>query len=135
VITPPAGQAFIDWRPAPPEQLEDRLHPIDAAARARVARAAAAWHRFHMANPQVWELFERFSLALAATGRRGGARLVWERMRWELITTTRGAVEFKLNDHFPPFYARLFLERHPELAGFFETRTALADGAPLEAAS
>lgn len=119
---------------APALPLPAREEPAPAAgdaAREHAERAARAWRAFHNANPQVWDLFERFALELVAAGRRhAGARMIWERMRWEILLTTRGDVEFKLNDHWPPFYARLFLEQHPELGDFFETRTALADAAP-----
>lgn len=85
----------------------------------------AAFEAFHAENPRVWELFERFTLEAVRAGgsRRIGARMVWERIRWE----TRVAVDLaggspKLNDHHVPYFSRLFLDRHPELGQVFETR-------------
>lgn len=87
----------------------------------------AEWQRFHRENPEVWAMFVRFTLeALAAIKRqraqpaagatgaaRIGARMVWERMRWECSV---GAVSqpFRLNDHLVPYYARHFVETHAE---------------------
>lgn len=100
---------------------------LDFDPRRRDAREA--FYRFHADNPEVWTLFERFALEAADAGAsRIGARLVWERLRWEgLVRATRGGEPFKLNDHLVPFYARLFLQRHPEHAGLLETRRAVAD--------
>lgn len=81
-----------------------------------------AWEQFDHDNPQVWELFERFTLeAIHGGARRLGARLVWERMRWysRVESTDR---TFKLNNNYPQFYARKFLEHHPEHAGCFQLR-------------
>lgn len=84
-----------------------------------------AFRAFHLRNPHVYSLFERFALEAASAGREKiGARLIWERMRWYLRfeTTDRAERGLKLNDHYPPYYARMFLRRHPELEGFFELR-------------
>lgn len=81
-----------------------------------------AWAEFHKANPSVYAAFERFALEALARRHRIGARMIWERMRWELLLSTRGGGEFKLNDHYTPFYARLFMREHPEHAGCFEVR-------------
>lgn len=89
-----------------------------------------AWHKFHRENPRVWFLFERFALeALRSCGsRRIGARMVWERIRWE----TRVAVDLpgdspKLNDHLVPYYAREFVRVHPRHAGAFELRALASE--------
>lgn len=91
---------------------------LDLGSYARETR----WREFHESNPHVYEMFSRFAMELVAAGRkRIGARLVWERMRWETMIVTTDA-EPKLNDHWPPFYARLFMKDHPELGQVFETR-------------
>ena len=105
---------------------EQRVMDFDPKRRVR----REDFYRFHAENAHVWELFESFALELAAAGAvRIGARLVWERLRWEGIvsTSSRWSGPFKLNDHLVPFYARLFLQRHPEHADLFETRRAAAD--------
>lgn len=80
--------------------------------------AALAYHAEH---PEVFELFERFALQIAAAGRRHyGAKSVFERIRWHAAIS--GGEDFKLNNNFTALYARWFHEQHPELAGFFRTR-------------
>lgn len=98
--------------------------------------ARERWEQFHAENPEVWRTFERLALEAyramrARRGRRSsllGARLVWERMRWHDLTERPSDVTpWKLNDHYPPFYARLFHERHPELGQVFELRRIRPD--------
>jgi hypothetical protein len=84
-----------------------------------------AWRDFHAEHPDVFAMFERFTLeALAGLGtKRLGARMVWERMRWDTtVATNLAGAAWKLNDHHVPFYARLFMERHPLRGRVFETR-------------
>jgi hypothetical protein len=89
----------------------------------------ARFDAFHADHPQVWKLFLRFVKEAMVSGRRKfGARMIWERMRWFSTIETKGD-DFKLNDHYPPFYARLFMETYPQYAGFFEIREkATCDG-------
>jgi hypothetical protein len=69
-------------------------------------------------------MFCRFTRQAINAGRtRFGARMVWERMRWyTMIEAKDEAFNFKLNDHYPPYYARLFMEENPRYEGFFELR-------------
>lgn len=91
----------------------------DPDPESRLHRAAL---EFHAKNPHVWEMFKRYSLEAARANRgKFGARLIWERMRWYMRFETTDK-DYKLNDHHPPYYARWFMEQHPEYAGFFETR-------------
>lgn len=80
------------------------------------------WMKFHKANPLVWKLFERYALEAINSGRRHySARTIMERVRWHAEVTTKGG-SFKLNNNHVPYYARLFIQTHPEHADFFETR-------------
>lgn len=82
---------------------------------------------FHRSNPKVYKLFRRFALEAKDLGRkRFGARFIWERMRWYIRIETRND-NFKLNDHFPPFYARKLMKDIPAMRGFFELRPSVAD--------
>lgn len=83
----------------------------------------AAFEKFHKANPDVWELFLEFAFVAINRGRKVGARLIGERIRWQkLIVIRRTEKKFKLNNNHLPFYARKFVERFPEHAGLFEIR-------------
>jgi hypothetical protein len=78
---------------------------------------------FHEANPEVWELFERFCLEMIEAGKSDfGAPVVWERIRWEVSLETRGNEPYRLPNIHRPLYARMFQERHPELAHHIATR-------------
>lgn len=85
---------------------------------------------FHTANPDVYQLFERFTNeALDAGLTKIGAKFVWERIRWEiLIGTTRAGFcvatrrNLKLNNNFTAWYARLYMAKNPSRIGCFERR-------------
>lgn len=79
---------------------------------------------FHMANPQVFEELKRLALQATAKGhRRLGMKMLWEVLRWNrLMRTTDPDSEFKLNNNLHSRYARLLMERVPELVGIFELR-------------
>lgn len=93
--------------------IEQALAGIDPATRA----AFLSWHRN---NPQVWTEFERFALEAANRGRRIGAKAVAERVRWESEIVRNE--EFKIDNSFVSYYARIFAAKYPQHAGFFEFR-------------
>jgi hypothetical protein len=75
---------------------------------------------FHKANPDIYDLFERFTFeAIAAGMTKLGAKFVFERIRWEVAVTTVGAGycvatkrPFKLSNNFTAYYSRLFMARN-----------------------
>ena len=79
---------------------------------------------FHAAHPHVYAAFRRFAGELLAAGwTRGSARMIGERMRWELaLAVDRGPGQPRLNDHLWPRYARLLMAEDARFAGFFELR-------------
>lgn len=81
-----------------------------------------AFWRFHAENPYVYELICRFVDEAIGKGRRKlSMKLLFERIRWYVSIETSGP-DFKLNNNFTAYYARLWLHEHPERPGFFETR-------------
>lgn len=117
---PPARTPLFEAPPTPPPPS-----PAAPAPRGRKISHQEHWRRFHEANPQVYEALLR--LARHAKSRRPGAhvgiRLLWERLRWEIfVELAPTAGEPRLNDHHCPFYARLLMDREPDLRGLFETR-------------
>ncbi len=79
---------------------------------------------FHRANPQVYRELVRFAREARNYGKRVlGIRLLWERVRWELMIVTRDEnSSFKFNDHYHSRYARLLMDREPDLRGMFRIR-------------
>jgi hypothetical protein len=88
----------------------------------------ADFERFHAENPHVYRLFEQFAIQAAGRRPRFSARTILHRIRWYTSVETDDPTGLKINDHWSPFYARLFEAAHPHHAGFFEKRTAAADG-------
>lgn len=81
------------------------------------------FERYDRENPQVWRMFCRFTHEAINAGRaRFSAKMVFERLRWYTTVETRGDDGFKLNNNYHAFYARKFMEHHPQHDGLFETR-------------
>jgi hypothetical protein len=75
----------------------------------------------------VW-LFEELALQIASKGwPRYSARAILHRIRWH-YHIEKGNREFKCNNNWTPRMARWFMERHPQLGEFFETREQRDDG-------
>lgn len=87
----------------------------------------SAFQRYHAENPQIYRLLLRFALEAKQAGRiRLGIKMLYERVRWHTTVETHGD-EFKLNNNYHAYYARLLMQQEPTLRGFFETRKAKAD--------
>ena len=89
------------------------------------SRNEEAFRAFHKANPHVIELVIREARNLRDRSGldRGAIGTVWEHLRWlYAVKTERAESDFNLNDHHRAYYARLAMQRAPDLAGFFETR-------------
>lgn len=81
------------------------------------------WWRWHRENPEVYEMFERFTREAISHGhKRLSAWLIVNRIRWETSVVTKGE-DFKVSNDFIAYYARLFMALNPEFAGFFVTKT------------
>lgn len=89
---------------------------------------AARFEEFHRQNPRVYSTLVR--LAREWVNDHGlktlGIRMLWEVARWELIKATR-STDYKLNDHYTGYYARLIMRRERDLDGLFELRASAAD--------
>ena len=87
-----------------------------------------AFLKFHRDNPEVFNLFWKFSAqALKSKRKRFGARMIGERMRWYTTIETDDP-DFKLNNNHLPYYARLLMLMMPSIYGeFFERRDAHFD--------
>lgn len=77
---------------------------------------------FHEANPQVYRAIREIALDLKKRNvRKAGMKAIFERLRWIYRLQTQGE-EYRLNNNYTAFYARMLMDREPELDGFFEVR-------------
>jgi hypothetical protein len=80
------------------------------------------WYRYHKTNPEVWNLFQEYTLQVIARGyQHYSSKTIIERIRWHHEVETKGEI-FKINNNYTAYYARLFMANHPEHEGFFRTR-------------
>lgn len=78
---------------------------------------------FHSEHPTVYKLFEKFALQLINNGHEKlGAKMIIERIRWEMSTQSKDAAGFKINNNYTCYYSRLFIKNHPEHSEKFEFR-------------
>ncbi len=100
------------------------LTPVRKPARSSRER----FERFHKENPHVFDLFKRFAFqALASNRGRFSGRTIIHRIRWYTRVETDDPTGFKINDHWSPYYVRMFVAEFSEHEGFFEMRRAIAD--------
>lgn len=95
-----------------------RKDQIESAARA-----------FHEENPEVWRWFCRFTRQAMSRGfKKYSAYAIFERIRWETdVPDVDGNSTFKLNNNYRPYYARWFMEQHPDAEGFFRIRALTSE--------
>lgn len=73
-------------------------------------------------------LFEELTFSAIRAGRkRYSSDAILHRIRWH-YQIERGDDQFKCNDHWTAKLSRWFMEKHPEHAGFFETRRSPHEG-------
>lgn len=100
-----------------------------ATSTTRADQLFAAFAKFHRENPEVWNLFERYTLATIDAGHSNySANAVFERIRWHVDIETSGGSALKLNNNFRCFYARLFHAAYPHYAGYFRNRRRASEG-------
>lgn len=92
-----------------------------------------AWERFHADNPHVYARLVALARRWreARPGSRLGIAVLFERLRWDLAMETTGE-PLKLNNNYKSLYARLMMDREPDLDGLFETRRLRADGSEID---
>ena len=78
---------------------------------------------FHIKYPQVYLLFEKFAMQLIAAGHEKlGAKMIMERIRWEISTGSKDDDGFKINNNYTAYYSREFIKHHPQYMERFEFR-------------
>jgi hypothetical protein len=95
---------------------------FEAANDNQVALERPESEAYHQANPEVYELIKRFTFQVIAAGfEHYSITSIYERVRWHTMVETSGD-PFKINNNHRAYYARKFMEDHPEHRGFFRTR-------------
>lgn len=89
---------------------------------------AAAFEEFNKANPHVYRTLVRLAREwVNETGaRKLGIKSLYEVARWRLAIETSDA-EYRLNNSYTAFFARLIMQREPDLDGLFDLRASEAD--------
>ena len=80
--------------------------------------------RFHKDNPEVWDLFVRFTFEMINKGFKNYSAQhgIFARIRWEMDVGGNGVTQFKINNNYSAFYARRFMKMYPQYDGFYRTR-------------
>lgn len=86
------------------------------------------FEQFHDENPRVYVILVRLAREwIQRTGRHKlGIKTLYERARWEIVLATKDP-DFKLNNNYTAFYARLIMHENPDLRGIFDLRLSEAD--------
>ena len=75
-------------------------------------------------NPEVYEMFKKYAVYLLGKGfKKGAARMIIERMRWEFLERIeKGGEEYSLPNDFTPYFARKLAEEDARFQDFFTFR-------------
>jgi hypothetical protein len=78
---------------------------------------------FERENPHVYRTLVRLAREWVERtgGRKIGTKALFEVARWQIALATNDK-DFKLNNNYTAYYARLMMHREPELAGLFDLR-------------
>jgi uncharacterized heparinase superfamily protein len=89
---------------------------------------AEKFEQFHQDNPIVYDTLHRLAKEwVAMHGKQKlGLRMIWEVARWQIIASTKDT-EYKMNNNYTGYYARLLQMNDPDLDGLFEIRASPAD--------
>lgn len=83
---------------------------------------SARFDRFHADNPHVYDRLVGLARQVRNRGmKQWSIQAAFEVLRYQALTTDT-AEPFKLSDNFRSRYARLIMDREPDLRGFFKTK-------------
>lgn len=81
------------------------------------------------AGREIANRFIRIAWGVMKRKKRIGAKAIWERLRWNYAMRSNGNDEFKLNNNYTAYMARLAMQKEPRLQGMFEVREIRDNGA------
>jgi hypothetical protein len=80
------------------------------------------FNMFHKENPHIFKAFEQQALTAINKGRKKiSSKLIINWIRWNEFLRSSDQ-NFKINDAYQSYYARYFVEKHPEYIDVFEFR-------------
>jgi len=81
---------------------------------------------YHLKNPQIYVEFKRKAFQAINKGKKHySAKAIFEVIRWE--TSVEGDGEYKVNNNFTAYFARLFEKEYPKHKGFFRMKKSQFD--------
>jgi hypothetical protein len=111
------NQPELEFAPVVPEPKESSIY--------------ARFQRFHTNNPEVYNNLVRLAREFRSKGfnhnRKMGIGMLYEVLRWNFFLAIETEEPFALSNDFRACYARLIMEREPDLRDAFNTRTSYVD--------
>ena len=99
--------------------MQDVRTPI---AQEKMPKVERDFRTFHRTNPHVLRSLIKLTSDLHEAGfNRIGMKMLFEVLRWQTMLETRGD-DFRLNNNYTAYYARLLMHRRPEFKGMFAVR-------------
>ena len=77
-------------------------------------------------SPHIYELFEKFALEAAKYRKKFSSQAILERIRWETFAYDNNS-RYKISHNWRSFYAKKFMDEHPEYGNFFTSRSKKRD--------
>ena len=71
---------------------------------------------------EVANMFIRIAIGVNRRSKRVGAKMICERIRWNMALKHDKGEGWKINNNWTAYLARFAMQRAPELRGFFRTR-------------
>lgn len=82
---------------------------------------------YHKENPHIYEAFKSQTIEVIKRGFKNfSADFIVHVLRWETTVKAKHD-EYKINNNYRSYYARLFIRDHPQYKGFFRFRTSKAN--------
>jgi len=80
------------------------------------------FNKFNAVNPHIYKAFEQEAMRAILKGRKKiSAKLIINWIRWNEYLRSSDQ-NFRINDAYQSYYARLFIYKHPEHKDIFELR-------------
>ncbi len=95
--------------------MDEQLELIPTRPAPKALTLAERFSLFHQANPHVYTAIERKARALLLGGRgRMGIAEIVEELRYDYrVQSERGQEDWKINNSFRAFYARMLVDNDP----------------------